>query len=131
MAERDFEAELERMFNQPPAFADNEAFARRVNSRLDKSWRLRVFGLATAGGVGGLIAISQTIGTNFGLRLTEASTQSVQRVDGAYERAVSQLEGLGGVDLAAFGLNGNLVAMMAIALILGMAAMGMRLIDEA
>ena len=130
MAEREFEAELERMFNQPPAFADNEAFARRVNSKLNKAWRLRAVGIATAGAVGGLIAISQTIGANFNLQLAEAS-QSVQRVDGVYERTVSQFDSLAGVDLAAIGLNGNLVAMMAIALILGMAAMGMRLIDEA
>lgn len=137
MAEREFEAELERMFNQPPVFdgkdgfADNDAFARRVNAKLNKSWRLRAFGLATAGAVGGLIAISQTIGSNFNLRFTEASAQSVSRVDGLYEQTVGQFENLGGADLAAIGLNGNLVAMMAIALVLGMAAMGMRLIDEA
>lgn len=130
MAERDFEAELERLFNQPPAFADNEAFARRVNAKLDKSWRLRAVGIATAGAVGGLIAISQTIGANFNLPLAEAS-QSVQRVDGVYERTISQFDSIAGVDFAAIGLSGNLVAMMAIALILGMAAMGMRLIDEA
>ena len=33
-------------------------------------------------------------------------------------------------DLAAFGLSGNLVAMMAITVVLGMAGMAMRLIDE-
>jgi outer membrane PBP1 activator LpoA protein len=131
MAEREFEAELERMFNQPPTFTDNDAFARRVNARLNKSWRLRAVAIATAGAVGGLITVSQTIGSGLNLRVTEASAQSVQRVDGVYTQAVSQLDSFGGVDLAAVGLNGNLVAMMAIALLLGMAAMGMRLIDEA
>ena len=130
MAERKFEAELERMFNQPPAFADNEAFTRRVTGKLNKTWRLRAFGIAAAGAVGGVIAISQTLGSNLGLRLGEASTQSVQRVDGVYQQAVGQFDAFAGIDLAAFGLSGNLVAMMGITLVLGMAGMAMRLIDE-
>ena len=130
MAEREFEAELERMFSQPPAFADNEAFTRRVTSRLNRTWRLRAFGIAAAGAVGGLIAVSQTLGSNLGVRLNEASAQSVERVDGAYQQAVGQFDALAGVDLAAFGLSGNLVAMMAITLVLAMAGMAMRLIDE-
>lgn len=131
MAEREFEAELERMFNQPPAFADNEAFTRRVTGRLNKSWRLRAFGIATAGAVGGLIAVSQTLGANLTFSFNEASTRQVARVDGAYQQAVNQIDAFAGVDLAAIGLNGNLVAMMGITLLLGMAAMAMRLIDEA
>ncbi len=130
MAEREFEAELERMFNQPPAFVDNDAFTRRVTSRLDKSWRLRAVALATAGTVGGLITLSQTIGSNLSLRLTDATSPSVSRVDGVYEQTVSQLNTLGGIDMSAIGLSGNLVAMIGIALLLGMAAMGMRLLDE-
>lgn len=130
MAEREFEAELERMFNQPPAFADNDAFTRRVTSRLDKSWRLRAVALAAAGSVGGLITLSQTIGSNFTLRLSDATAPSVSRVDGAVEQTVSQLNTLGGFDMSAMGLSGNLVAMIGIALLLGMAAMGMRLLDE-
>ena len=130
MAEREFEAELERMFNQPPAFVDNDAFTRRVTSRLDKSWRLRAVALATAGTVGGLITLSQTIGSNLSLRLSDATAPSVSRVDGVYEQTVSQLNTLGGIDMSAIGLSGNLVAMIGIALLLGMAAMGMRLLDE-
>lgn len=130
MAEREFEAELERMFNQPPAFVDNDAFTRRVTSRLDKSWRLRAVALAAAGTVGGLITLSQTIGSNLSLRLTDATAPSVSRVDGVYEQTVSQLNTLGGIDMSAIGLSGNLVAMIGIALLLGMAAMGMRLLDE-
>ncbi len=130
MAEREFEAELERMFNQPPAFVDNDAFTRRVTSRLDKSWRLRAVALAAAGTVGGLITLSQTIGSNLSLRLSDATAPSVSRVDGVYEQTVSQLNTLGGIDMSAIGLSGNLVAMIGIALLLGMAAMGMRLLDE-
>lgn len=136
MAEREFEAELERMFNQPPifngkdGFADNDAFTRRVTSRLDKSWRLRAVALAAAGTVGGLITLSQTIGSNLSLRLTDATSPSVSRVDGVYEQTVTQLNTLSGIDMSALGLSGNLVAMIGIALLLGMAAMGMRLLDE-
>ena len=130
MAEREFEAELERMFNQPPAFVDNDAFTRRVTSRLDKSWRLRAVALAAAGTVGGLITLSQTIGSNLSLRLTDATSPSVSRVDGALDQAAGQLNSLGGIDLSAIGLSGNIVAMIGVAIILGMAGMGMRLLDE-
>lgn len=130
MAEREFEAELERMFNQPPAFADNDAFTRRVTSRLDKSWRLRAVALAAAGTVGGLITLSQTIGSNFSLRFSDAAVPAVSRVDGAYEQAVGQFGSLGAFDLSAIGLSGNIIAMVGVAAILGMAAMGMRLLDE-
>jgi hypothetical protein len=130
MAERDFEAELERMFNQPPAFADNDAFTRRVTSRLDTSWRLRAVALAAAGTVGGLITLSQTIGSNFSLRFSDAAAPAVSRVDGAYEQVVGQFSSLGGFDLSAIGLSGNIVAMIGVAIILGMAGMGMRLLDE-
>lgn len=131
MAEREFEAELERMFNQPPTFTDNEAFTRRVTGKLNKSWRLRAFGIAAAGAVGGLIAVSQTLGSNLTFSFADASNQSVQRVDGAYQQAVTRIDAFSGMDLAAIGLNGNLVAMMGITLVLGMAAMAMRLVDEA
>ena len=130
MAEREFEAELERMFNQPPAFVDNDAFTRRVTSRLDKSWRLRAVALATAGTVGGLITLSQTIGSNFSLRFSDATVPAVSRVDGAYQQAVGQFSSLGAFDLSAIGLSGNIIAMVGVAAILGMAAMGMRLLDE-
>jgi len=135
MVEREFEADLERMFNTPPAslgkdgLADNEAFTRRVTGKLNTSWRLRAFGIATAGAVGGLIAVSQTLGSGFSLQLAEASDRSVARV-GQVEQAVSQFDSFAGLDFAAIGLNGNLVAMMGITLVLGMAAMAMRLIDE-
>jgi len=130
MAEREFEAELERMFNQPPAFADNDAFTRRVTSRLDKSWRLRAVALAAAGTVGGLITLSQTIGSNFSLRFSDATAPAVSRVDGAYEQAVGRFGVLDAIDLSALGLSGNIIAMVGVAAILGMAAMGMRLLDE-
>ena len=80
--------------------------------------------------VGGLITLSQTIGSNLSLRLSDATAPSVSRVDGVYEQTVSQLNTLGGIDMSAIGLSGNLVAMIGIALLLGMAAMGMRLLDE-
>jgi hypothetical protein len=132
MAEREFEADLERMFQQAPAFADNEAFARRVEARLDKNWRLRALGIASAGAIGGLIALTQTIRAGLGLEAAEAaSSRSVAHADGVVDSLFSQVLGAGG-DLAAnMGVSVNLMGMMAVALVLaGAAAVSMRLFDE-
>jgi hypothetical protein len=131
MAERDFEAELERLFNQPPAMADNDAFAARVTRKLEKGWRLRAVGIAAAGAVGGLIALSQTIGSGLGLRIFNDAAQSDRQLDAAYGQAANQLVDFSGVDLSSIGLSANLFAMVAVAGVLAVAAMGVRLIDEA
>jgi hypothetical protein len=58
MAERSFEADLERLFNDAPAMADQDAFVGRITSALDRGWgfrRLLIGGLGLAGGlVGGM-----------------------------------------------------------------------------
>jgi len=128
MVERQFEAELERMFNQPPRLADNDAFTRRVTQRLDRSWRLRALGITTAGAIGGVIAISQTVGTGFGLRVREASSETNNALGSLYQQAMAQtpLLEVGGYDLSAtmFWAVSAVVVMIA-----GVGAM--RLFEEA
>ena len=69
MADLDFETRLERMFAQPPAFADADAFARRVESRLDRAWTVRRWAIGAAGLVGGVIATGQVLGANVTQRM--------------------------------------------------------------
>lgn len=132
MDERQFEADLERQFNQAPAFDDNEAFARRVSNRLEKGWRLRAVGIASAGAIGGLIALSQTIRAGLNLGVAHASAG---KIDAVYSRATTDVVSFAGVDLSsldlsALGLNANLFGMVAVALLLAGAAAGVRLINE-
>lgn len=59
MAEPDFERRVERLFAEPPAFADADAFAARLENKLSRGWALRRGLIGAAGVVGGVIAVSQ------------------------------------------------------------------------
>lgn len=61
MAELDFERRLERLFAEAPAFADDDAFAQRVERRLDRGWTARRWLIGAAGVAGGLIGASQLV----------------------------------------------------------------------
>ena len=54
-----FEAELEAMFDAPPAFADDAAFTLAVDRRLRRLWLVRRTALGVAGAVGGAVALSR------------------------------------------------------------------------
>ena len=61
MAELDFERRLERLFAEAPAYADDDAFAERVERRLDRGWTARRWLIGAAGVAGGLIGASQLV----------------------------------------------------------------------
>ena len=63
MADFDFDARLERLFAQPPRVSDPEAFARRVEARLEREWSVRRLMIGAAGLVGAAVALSQTVGS--------------------------------------------------------------------
>ena len=69
MADLDFETRLERMFAQVPAMPDSDAFARRVEGHLDRSWTVRRWAIGAAGVVGGVIAAGQMLGSNLTERM--------------------------------------------------------------
>jgi hypothetical protein len=48
MSDLDFEMKLDRLFNEPPAMPDSEAFARLVEMRLDRGWTVRQLALGAA-----------------------------------------------------------------------------------
>jgi len=72
MAELDFERRLERLFAEPPAYADDEAFAARIERRLDRGWTARRLLIGSAGVVGGVIGASQMFASNLPHRMAAA-----------------------------------------------------------
>ena len=55
MADKSFEAELERRFAETPTFADAERFSHRVSAALDRDWGMRRLVIGALGLAGGLI----------------------------------------------------------------------------
>lgn len=87
MAELDFEMKLDRMFNEPPAMPDAEAFARLVEMRLDRGWNLRQMGIGAAGLVAGLAGVSQVLGS----RLLFDAGEATQRNASAFTQSVTSV----------------------------------------
>ena len=81
MSDLGFEARLERLFAQPPRVADPEQFAARVEARLDREWSLRRAFIGAAGLVGGVIAVTQTVGAEMFARLAETVRPLGGRLD--------------------------------------------------
>jgi hypothetical protein len=61
MADRSFEADLERRFTEALAFADSDLFAARVTARLNRGWGMRQLLIGGFGLVGGLIGGAQVL----------------------------------------------------------------------
>lgn len=77
MAEIDFERRLERLFAQNPDLPDAQAFADRVERRLDRGWNLRRWLIGAAGLAGGVIGASQLVMSNLFQRV-ESAEQSAR-----------------------------------------------------
>lgn len=72
MAEPDFERRLERLFAEPPALGDDDAFAAGLERRLNRGWTARRWVLGAAGVAGGLIGASQLVMSGVAGRLGAA-----------------------------------------------------------
>jgi hypothetical protein len=72
MAELEFERRLERLFAEPPGFADDDAFAERIEQRLNRGWTARRWLIGAAGVAGGLIGASQLFVSNLPHRFMAA-----------------------------------------------------------
>jgi maltoporin len=77
MAEIDFERRLERLFATTPDLPDAQAFAERVERRLDRGWNLRRWLIGAAGMAGGVIGASQLVMSNLFQRV-ETAEQSAR-----------------------------------------------------
>ena len=64
MADPEFDTRLGRMFSETPGFPDADGFARRIETRLARSWTLRRAMIGMAGIVGGLVAAGQMLGAH-------------------------------------------------------------------
>ena len=80
MADPDFEARLLRLFAEAPDLADADGFARRIETRLDRSWTWRRLLIGTAGVGGGAIAVAQTVGAHLFDRVAGFSGASAAAV---------------------------------------------------
>jgi len=57
----EFEARLDKMFAEPPAFDDAGDFAGQVQSKLNRNWTTRRLVIGALGGIGGLIGVGQIV----------------------------------------------------------------------
>ncbi len=97
MADLDFEMQLDRLFAEPPPFGDSEAFAQRVDARLNRGWNMRSLAIGAAGVLGGVIGVGQLISSNLlGRAEAVSNSQSHALNDGfaSMMRASSNLSAL-------------------------------------
>ncbi len=77
MAEIDFERRLERLFAEIPDFADAQAFADRIERRLNRGWTARRWLIGAAGLTGGVIGASQLVLSNL-MQQVQSAEQSAR-----------------------------------------------------
>ena len=118
MADLDFETRLERMFAQPPAFVDADAFARRVESRLDRSWTVRRWAIGAAGLVGGVVATGQVVGSNLSERMQGFGAEAMADLTAGARGFAPELKALSLLPVGTEVLwMGAALAIMALALV--------------
>jgi hypothetical protein len=90
MAELDFQRRLERLFDEPPASADDDAFANRIAARLDRGWTARRWLIGAAGVLGGLIGASQLVFHGVFHRMEAAESSAHVLASGLTQTAPAQ-----------------------------------------
>ena len=80
MAEPDFEAQLTRLYNEPPSFPDADLFTAQIAASLDRGWALRRLLIGGAGIVAGVIAAVQLVTTRFSAELQAISDAGARGV---------------------------------------------------
>lgn len=125
MAELDFEMKLDRMFNEPPAMADSEAFARLVELRLDRGWNLRQVAIGGAGLVAGLVGVSQVLGS----RLLFDAGEATQRNANAFTESVTSMVRTG-ENLSALPFGGEAMWLAAALGVMALAFAVTRAVEE-
>ena len=101
----EFDPHIERLFSRAPALPDADAFARRVEQRLNTGTRFRTFALGAAGLVGGVIAVRETVAANLTFSMDETSAGATRMVDTGVAAAAGQTQGMIQSGLAGIGLD--------------------------
>lgn len=91
MAEIDFERRLERLFAEIPDFADAQAFADRIERRLNRGWTARRWLIGAAGLTGGVIGGSQLVLSNL-VQQVQSAEQSARVVSQGLARVTPSSE---------------------------------------
>jgi len=105
MAEIDFERRLERLFAEAPDLPDAQAFADRIENRLNRGWTARRWLIGAAGMMGGVVGASQLVMSNL-VEQVRSAEQSARVLSQGLSRAaptsdmVSALSGGYGVWIA-------------------------------
>lgn len=97
MSADDFDPDIERLFARAPVLDGAEAFAATVQARIGRDGRVRRIALALAGGVGGVVAVRESVGGDLRFRAdgAEAAGGFTAGIDAAQARVMAGLDGLG------------------------------------
>ncbi|MDQ0464021.1 hypothetical protein QO010_001792 [Caulobacter ginsengisoli] len=125
MADLDFEMRLDRLFAEPPHLADSEAFAHRVETRLNRGWSLRSLAIGAAGVLGGVIGAGQLISSNLLGQAQAASVNQTNAISDGFSNIVKA-----GSNLSALPIGGEAVWLVAALGILALAFGITRAMDE-
>ena len=77
MADLDFDMRLSRMFAEAPALPDGDAFAQRVEAKLERNWTMRRVLIGAAGLGGGLIVAGQMLAPQINQKIEDAVLKAV------------------------------------------------------
>ena len=121
----EFDPFIERLYARAPQMADADLFAAGVERRLDRGSRFRAVFLTAAGLVGGVVAVRETLASNFVFRAGEAAEGSARVVDTSLTSVglQGQQAVLSGLDQLGVGSVLDLGAMGGMTLFWGLAAL--------
>ncbi|WP_297511529.1 hypothetical protein [uncultured Caulobacter sp.] len=91
MAEPDFDAQLSRLFAEPPSFPDAALFNAEVAARLDRGWTMRRLFIGAAGVAAGLFAAVQILTSRFSSEVAELSKNSSHDFETEVSAAVAKV----------------------------------------
>jgi hypothetical protein len=94
MADLDFDAQLSRLYAEPPPLPDTEAFNSGVTGRLDRGWAMRRGAIAVVGAAAGVIGAGQLVSSRLFSDVQLLSRDSARAFDGGLSHLSSQAGGL-------------------------------------
>lgn len=90
----DFDAQLGRLFNQAPAFPDNEAFAALVTARLERDWTMRRIMIGVGGLAAGVVVAWQFLAGRFNVEVATVSADAHSMLDAGVGRLLAGVDQL-------------------------------------